>query len=67
MKAIIRWLFFVVLAASAFVLAWRVIMPGPFEWLSWRPWVGWTIIWLGCEVYAKRSAPNKQLHEGRVP
>ena len=55
MKAI-RWLACVWGASLMLILAFNAVMVEPYSFTSWRPWVGWLMVWTACEVYNLREA-----------
>ena len=58
MKGFARWLVCTMVATFLLLVAWRAIMTEAFTWTSWRPWVGWVVTWIACDIYAKRYPLN---------
>jgi hypothetical protein len=60
---LVRWLSCVMIAATMFLAAFRAVMIEPLAWTGWRPWVGWLMVWIACDIYQARRprTPNQVL------
>ena len=60
-KGFVRWAVCTLSAAFLLIVAWREIMTEVFAWTNWRPWVGWFVTWIACDIYAKRYPSNDKV------